>query len=133
MRGGHLIPRWPVQQHVGQIKNPHITYDLWWAPDYEATSCHYEDAGDGQAHRIGMYRLHRFRYTATRRSITIVREGEGKLDPTEDTATLALHALPHGAHPSVVADGAVCPGSFDDYHIYRAEIPTYSNRVQIEL
>ncbi len=133
VRGGHLIPRWPVQQYVGQLQQPHITYDLWWAPDCQATSYHYEDAGDGQAHRIGMYRLHRFHYTATRRSITIVREGEGKLTPTEDSATLALHALPLGAHPQVVADGAVCPGSFDEQRIYRAEIPTYSNRVQIDL
>ena len=80
-----------------------------------------------------MYRLHRFHYTATRRSITIVRQGEGNLDPTADTATLALHALPHGANPGIVADGAPCPGSFDERHIYRAEIPMYSNRVHIEL
>ena len=80
-----------------------------------------------------MYRLHRFHYTATRRSITIVRQGEGNLDPTGDTATLALHALPLGARPSVAADGAACPGSFDEQHIYRAEIPMYSNRVQIDL
>ncbi len=133
VRGGHLIPRWPVQQYVGQIKNPHITYDLWWAPDCEATSSHYEDAGDGQAYRIGMYRLHRFHYSATRRSITIVREGEGNLDLTGDTATLALHSLPLGAKPSVVADGAACPGAYDEQRIYRAEIPIYSNRVHIDL
>ena len=80
-----------------------------------------------------MYRLHRFHYTATRRSITIVREGEGKLDATEDTATLALHALPIGAQPKVTADGATCPGSYDAQRIYRAEIPMYSNRVEITL
>ena len=133
VRGGHLIPRWPVQQYTGQIASPHVTYDLWWAPECSATSCHYEDAGEGHAHRIGMYRLHRFHYTATRRSITIVREGEGKLDATEDTATLALHALPIGAQPKVTADGATCPGSYDAQRIYRAEIPMYSNRVEITL
>lgn len=133
VRGGHLLPRWPVQQHTGQLKCPHLTYDLWWAPDTTATSCHYEDAGDGQAHRIGMYRLHRFHYSATRRSITIVREGEGNLDPREETATLALHALPLGAQPHVVADGAACPGSFDERRTYRTEIPMYSNRVEITL
>ena len=110
-----------------------MTYDLWWAPECSATSCHYEDAGEGHAHRIGMYRLHRFHYTATRRSITIVREGEGNLDASEDTATLALHALPIGAQPRVTADGATCPGSYDDHRVYRAEIPTFSNRVEITL
>ena len=133
VRGGHLIPRWPVQQHTGQIPVPHVTYDLWWAPETQATSYHYEDSGDGQAHRIGMYRYHRFRYSATRRSISIVREGTGNLDPREDTATLALHALPHGAAPRVMADGAPCPGSFDEHHVYSAEIPIYSNRVEISL
>ena len=133
VRGGHLIPRWPVQQHTGQITVPHVTYDLWWAPESEAVSYHYEDSGEGQAHRIGMYRLHRFRYSATRRSITIVREGSGNLDPREDTAALALHALPHGAKPEVRADGAPCPGSFDEHHVYSAEIPIYSNRVEISL
>ncbi|MBE6416827.1 MAG: DUF4968 domain-containing protein [Akkermansiaceae bacterium] len=133
VRGGHLIPRWPVQQYVGQIKAPHVTYDLWWAPECKATSYHYEDAGDGQGHRVGMFRFHRFRYTASRRSISIVREGEGNLDPMNETATLALHALPIGAQPCVVADGAPCPGSFDERHVYHAEIPIYSNHVQIEL
>ena len=133
VRGGHLIPRWPVQQYVGQISVPHVTYDLWWAPETQATSYHYDDTGDGQAYRIGMYRFHRFHYSATRRSITIVREGAGNLDPREDTATLALHALPLGAIPRVVADGALCPGEFDDKHVYSAEIPTYSNRVEISL
>ena len=80
-----------------------------------------------------MYRLHRFHYSATRRSITIVREGEGNLDPREESATLALHALPLGAQPAIVADGAACPGSFDDRRGYRAEIPMYSNRVEITL
>lgn len=133
VRGGHLIPRWPVQQFVGQQPTPHVTYDLWWAPDCTATSYHYEDAGDGQGHRVGMFRFHRFRYTAGRRSISIVREGEGNLEPANDTATLALHALPIGAQPSVVADGAPCPGSFDERHVFSAEIPIYSNHVQIEL
>ena len=88
---------------------------------------------EGLAHRIGMYRLHRFHYSATRRSITIIREGEGKLDPREESATLALHALPLGALPSVVADGAPCPGAFNEQHVYLTEIPTYSNRVEITL
>jgi alpha-glucosidase len=133
VRGGHLIPRWPVQQYTGQQASPHTTYDLWWAPECSATSYHYEDSGDGQAYRIGMYRMHRFHYSSTRRSITIVREGEGNLDPTGDTATLALHALPIGAQPSVVADGAPCPGSFGERHVYSAEIPMYSNRVEITI
>ena len=119
--------------NVGQQPTPHVTYDLWWAPDCTATSYHYEDAGEGQGHRVGMFRFHRFHYTARRRSITIVREGEGNMDPANDTATLALHALPIGAHPAVVADGAPCPGSFDERHVYHAEIPIYSNHVQIEL
>ncbi len=133
VKGGHLIPRWPVQQYTDQLKSPHITYDLWWAPETNATSYHYLDAGEGHAYRVGMFRMHRFHYTATRRSITIVREGEGNLDPPEDSATLALHALPHGAKPTVVADGALCPGSFDEHHIYSAEIPIYSNHVNITL
>ena len=133
VRGGHLIPRWPAQQHCGQLPVPHVTYDLWWAPETTAISHHYEDAGDGQAHRIGMYRRHRFHYTASRRSITIVREGSGNLEPREESATLALHSLPIGAVPGVVADGAPCPGAFDSHHVYHAEIPTYSNRVEITL
>ena len=133
VRGGHLIPRWPVQQYVGQLKCPHLTYDLWWAAETTETSYHYEDAGEGQAHRIGMYRMHRFQYTSTRRSISIVREGHGNLEPSEETATLALHALPIGAQPHIVADGAHCPGSFDERHVYSAEIPMYSNRVEITI
>lgn len=134
VRGGRIIPRWPVQQYVGQIPIPPCTYDLWWAPETETESTHYEDTGDGVSYREGNYLLHRFHYTATRRSIELYCSREGQMPCPRTTNTLALHALPLGAQPKVKADGAPCPqGAFDSARIFRVEIPATFSHLSITL
>ncbi len=133
VRGGHIIPRWPVQQFVGEQKSPALTLELWWAPETMADSFLYEDAGDGLAHRLGDFCFMHFHYTAGLRTMQISSVREGLLPPSQDTATLAIHALPLNAHPKVLADGRECPGAFDDKRVYCTTIPTSFNHLEIGL
>ena len=133
VRGGHIIPRWPVQQFVGELPAPELTLDLWWAPETEADSYLYEDAGDGRAHRLGDFCFMHFHYSAGLRSMQITAAREGLLPPAQDTATLALHALPNNARPTVLADGVPCPGEFNGSRVYQASIPTTFKHLEIGL
>lgn len=65
VRGGAVIPHWPVQQHAGELPRPPLTLDVWWAPDEEVASHLYEDAGDGYAYRNGECAVHEFLYRGT--------------------------------------------------------------------
>ena len=133
VRGGHIIPRWPVQQYVGEQKHPELTLDLWWAPDTEADSYIYEDAGDGQAHRLGDFCRGHFHYSAGLRHARIDCTREGLLTPARETAVLALHALPQNAHPSLQVDGIPCEGSYDEAGVYRAIIPTIFKHIRLDI
>ena len=133
VRGGHIIPRWPVQQFVGELANPDLTLDLWWAPETEADSYLYDDAGEGRAHRLGDFCYMHFHYSSGLRTMQITNTREGLLPPAQDTATLALHALPLNAHPTVLADGHPCEGEFDASRVYRVTIPTTFNHLEIGL
>lgn len=134
VRGGYIIPRWPVQQYVGELPDPPVTYDLWWAPEAAATSSHYEDAGDGSEYRGGDYLLHRFRYESGLRGFTLTAEHEGTRPCPHATVTLALHALPLNATPALTADGKAAEMSFDEtQRVYRAEIPALFKTLEVQL
>ena len=122
VRGGSVIPRWPVQQYVGELENPPVTLDVWWAPDSTVESELYEDAGDGLAHRIGDYLLHRFIYSSSARELSLRHRQEGAATRPRDTFELALHALPHTATPVVMVDGIAVQGEFDKKRIFRVQL-----------
>lgn len=122
VRGGSVIPRWPVQQYVGEMENPPLTLDIWWAPETTSTEELYEDAGDGLAHRLGDYLLHHYAYASGIREFSLRHKTEGARALSSDTVELALHALPHTATPTLMVDGRIVSGSFDERHIFRAQI-----------
>lgn len=123
VRGGSVIPRWPVQQYVGELENPPVTLDTWWAPETTIRSELYEDAGDGLEHRTGDYRLHHFEFCSELRRMSLSHTMEGKRPLSRDTVEFALHALPHNATPEAVVDGVPVQGEFDAAHVYRVELP----------
>jgi alpha-glucosidase len=122
VRGGCIIPRWPIQQYVGEIANPPVTLDLWWAPDTVQVSELYEDAGDGMAYRLGDYLLHKFTYHSSVRELSISHCMEGEQERAADSFELALHSLPHTATPTITVDGVELSGAFDDKHVFRVQI-----------
>ncbi len=140
VRGGHVVPQWPVQQYVGELPNPPCRYELWWAADTEAESRFYEDAGDGFGYRVGDYLLHRFHYRSGARGFTLCRTECGSMESAEEGASLVLHALPADAAPRLMSNGCELPGSFETLpgaegasrRVFRAEIPKHFACLQLE-
>ncbi len=113
VRGGKLIPRWPVQQYVGEMSCPPCSLELWWASGTNTQSIFYEDAGDGPAYRRGAFLLHTFCVSTRERSLSLSQRRTGQYRPARKYFTLIVHALPPNAHPQMVADGAVLPTEMD--------------------
>ncbi len=134
VRGGHIIPRWPVQQSADEMPAPPLTYDLWWAPHACEQSCHYEDAGDTpHALEQSDYLLRRFCYTSSARSFALCCTIQGGRPPMNETISLVLHALPYHAMPRLVVDGAVYACTSDDGgKTFRAQIPALFREINVE-
>ncbi len=135
VRGGYVLPRWPVQQYVGEIAKPPCRYELWWAPEVEVESSHYEDAGDGLGYRLGDYLLHRFTYRAGANGFTLRHSASGNMDPAQESATLVLHALPQGVTPTLEVDGLPTPGYMEEAEgcpCFRATISTCFKSLQLK-
>jgi hypothetical protein len=108
VRGGHLIPRWPVQQYSDQLPSPHVTYDLWWAPETTATSYHYEDAGDGNAYKDGACATTRLTLAWGEKAVFTVAPAEGDLSliPVRRSWTIDLRGFHKAASVAVNLPGA---------------------------
>ncbi|MBQ9835531.1 MAG: DUF4968 domain-containing protein [Akkermansia sp.] len=133
VRGGHIIPRWPVQQYADELPAPPLTYDLWWVAHTCEESYHYEDAGDDpNALSEENYLLRTFRYCAAARSFTLSCSVKGEREAANSCITLVLHALPYHAAPRLVADGVEMPcESIDGGKTYRAEIPAVFREINV--
>ena len=125
VKAGCVVPRWPVQQYVGELPAPPCTLDLWWAPDTEESSRLYEDAGDGpEAEHFGAYLLHEFRYRSTARGFTLRAGRSGSMPAPRAEFTVALHGLPQDAAPRAFADGRETHGRFDEKRVFRFPVPS---------
>ncbi len=132
VRGGHLIPRWPVQQFVGELSSPPTSYELWWAPNSTERSYHYEDAGDGHGYRIAQYLYHEFHYQSDERSFKINHHTTGALEPMAERVECCLHGLPRGANIRLwVDDVEVATGEFDAKGVLRFILPTRFNELRM--
>ncbi len=132
VRGGYIIPRWPVQQYVGELEEPPLTLEMWWAPGSSSSSSLYEDAGDGLAYRYGAFLLHEFTCTTTMRDIRITCRRTGQYRPKRNTTTIALHALPTGKEVHVEADGAEVSGK-EENGILCIEVSSLFREITITL
>ncbi len=133
VRGGCLIPRWPVQQFVGELPEPPLSLELWWTTEEGVrTSFLYEDAGDGLAYRYGAFLLHEFSCTCTAHSVTISCRRTGQHHPKRNTTTLMLHALPAEHNVQVVADGVETPSRVEG-GVLRTEVSSLFREINISL
>lgn len=104
-RGGAVLPHWPAQQYVGEIPHPEPILHTWWKNGTE-TSRWYEDDGDGQAWRDGVFRDSSLSFTGTTDSLRLERTWEGSWTPGYPSLSLLLRGLPPGCDAlKVVADG----------------------------
>ncbi len=105
VKAGCVIPRWPVQQYVGEMDHPSVTYDLWWGELTSEESYHYEDAGDGYEYEHGQYLYHQFQYRAEADIMTLTHtwSGDDRLAGSQDVE-LIIRGLPPKGHLLVSLD-----------------------------
>ncbi len=105
VKAGCIIPRWPVQQYVGEIEHPPVTYDLWWGENTQEGSFHYEDAGDGYDYEQGHYLYHHFLYQAELDTMKLTHTWSGNDNLAGcDEVDLIIHGLARRGHIILTID-----------------------------
>ncbi len=123
VRGGAVIPHWPVQQYVGEMSRPPLSLDIWWAPHEEVTSHLYEDAGDGYAYRDGECAEHEFIYRSeSSHSFELLWDCEGDANVFHESVEVVVHGLPDGIICEALLNGSHCHDLVRDGKVWRIPV-----------
>ncbi|KVV15266.1 glycoside hydrolase family 31 protein [Flavobacterium sp. TMP13] len=93
VKAGAIIPKYPVQQYVGEIDFDELTLDLYYFEGKEK-SVVYEDAHDGYDHRKGRFSFLSFRATGRSNDLIIQLHKEGKFETPYEKYRINLIGLP---------------------------------------
>jgi alpha-glucosidase len=90
---GAIIPKYPVQQYVGELEIDQLTLDVYYKEGQEKSMV-YEDANDGFDYIKGRYSQRNFKLTGKKSELIIQQHKSGKFITTYDTFKIKLHGLP---------------------------------------
>lgn len=93
VKEGAVIPKYPVQQYVGEKTIEELTLDVYYKEGKEQSMV-YEDAGDGYDYKKGRYSLSTFKVTGKSNELIIQHHREGKYETPYDKIKVKLHGLP---------------------------------------
>lgn len=93
IRSGAMIPKYPVQQYVGEKKIETLTLDVYYKAG-KGKARVYEDAQDGYDYKKGRFSLRSFKLTGKENELIIQQHKEGKFVTEYDTITMKFHGLP---------------------------------------
>ncbi len=93
MKEGAIIPRYPVQQYVGEKKIEELTLEVFYAKGTE-TSKVYEDAQDGYDYKKGRYCLRNLRLMGREREIIIHQHKNGTFITSYENMLFKFYGLP---------------------------------------
>jgi alpha-glucosidase len=102
VRGGAVIPTYPVQQYVGEKELQHVGLRAYFGSLGE--SLWYVDAGEGYDYKNGAYRLANFATTGTDRGFRISQQISGDFEPGATAYRLKIFGMPFDA-VSLKVDG----------------------------
>ena len=77
IQAGAIIPRYPVQQYVGEKKIDELKLDIYYKSGIE-NSVIYEDAQDGYDYKKGKYSLRNFKLTGKENELIIQQFKSGR-------------------------------------------------------
>lgn len=121
-RAGAIIPRWQVQQYVGEIPHPLTTLDLWWTPKGCCKSDLYEDEGDGYSYQEGEYLYHQFCYEGSEKGFKLIHSQEGIYQHPQQIFQFCLRAFP-SQKIAVFVDGKAYSYYTVDSSLIMIELP----------
>jgi alpha-glucosidase len=110
VKAGSVIPKYPVQQYVGELEFDELTLDLYYKEGKEK-SVVYEDAQDGYDYKKGRYSFLSFQVTGKETELNIQLHKEGKYDTLYSKYKINLIGLPFKVKSIEIDNEEV---SFDD-------------------
>jgi alpha-glucosidase len=93
VKAGAIIPKYPVQQYVGELEFDELTLDLYFKIGKEQSFV-YEDAQDGYDYKKGRYSYLSFRTIGKEKELIIQLHKEGKYDTPYSKYKINLIGLP---------------------------------------
>ena len=93
VKAGSIIPRYPVQQFVGEREIDELKLDVYFAEETIKSQV-YEDANDGYDYKKGRYSLRNFKLTGKKNYLTIQQHKSGTYVTEYDLIKLNLIGLP---------------------------------------
>ncbi len=93
IKEGAIIPKFPIQQYVGEKNIEEITLEVYFKEGKEESEL-FDDAHDGYDYTKGRYSLRTFKLTGKANELIIQQHKEGKYVTKYDTFKLNFHGLP---------------------------------------
>ena len=93
IKEGAVIPKYPIQQYVGEKQFDEITLDVYYKIGKEKSQL-YDDAHDGFDYRKGRYSLRTFKLTGKPKEFILQQHKEGKFDAAYSKFKIVFHNLP---------------------------------------
>ncbi len=93
VKQGAIIPKYPVQQYVGEKKIKEVTLDVYYKKGKEKSNL-YEDANDGYDYKKGNFSLRNFSLVGKSNTLNIQQHKIGKFITSYETFKIVLHGLP---------------------------------------
>ena len=93
IKEGAVIPKYPIQQYVGEKEFDKITLEVYYKEGKEQSQL-YDDAHDGLDYKKGRYSLRTFKVTGKKNEFILQQHKEGKFDAQYKQFTLVFFDLP---------------------------------------
>jgi alpha-glucosidase len=93
VKSGSIIPRYPVQQYVGEKKIEFLTLDVFYTVGTDK-SVIYEDANDGYDYKKGRFSLRNFKFKGKEKEMIISQYKDGKYITEYETLRFNFIGLP---------------------------------------
>ncbi|RUA12713.1 MAG: glycosyl hydrolase [Flavobacteriia bacterium] len=93
IKEGAIIPKYPVQQYVGEKQIDELILDVYFKLGKEKSEI-YEDANDGYDYNKGRYSLRSFVFSGKKRKLTIQQHKLGTFITSYETFNIRIHGLP---------------------------------------
>ena len=93
VKEGAIIPKYPVQQYVGEKVIEQLDLDVYFKLGKESSEV-YEDAGDGYDYKKGRFSLRNFNLVGKEDSLTLLQFKSGKFITSYETFKINIHGLP---------------------------------------
>jgi alpha-glucosidase len=93
IKEGAIIPKYPVQQYVGELEIKELILDVYFKFGVENSTV-YEDGEDGYDYKKGRYSLRNFKLRGKEDQLVIQQFKDGSYITSYETIKLKLHGLP---------------------------------------